>query len=134
MLEQFPEELQYSETHCWVRVKENDDVAIIGINAFANSKIGQLMFVELPEVGAKVDAHEEVGMLETDQADHEIYSPVSGEIIAVNEDLEEAPGLISSDPYGDGWIYKIRLSDPTEIDDLLSSMDYQDLITNADEE
>jgi glycine cleavage system H protein len=117
-----PAELKYAPTHEWVRV--DGDVATVGITDHAQEALGDLVFVELPEVGDVVAAHDEAGVVESVKAASDIYAPVSGEIIAVNEELTDAPETVNNNPYHDGWMYKIRMSDPVELDDLLSAEDY----------
>ncbi|MES2919646.1 MAG: glycine cleavage system protein GcvH [Pseudomonadota bacterium] len=117
-----PTELKYAPTHEWVRVE--GDVATVGISDHAQEALGDLVFVELPEVGDVVAAADEAGVVESVKAASDIYAPVSGEIIAINEALVDAPETVNTDPYHDGWMYKIRMSDPVELDDLLSAEDY----------
>jgi len=117
-----PAELKYAPSHEWVRVE--DDIAIVGITDHAQDALGDLVFVELPDVGDTVAAHDEAGVVESVKAASDIYAPVSGEIIAINEALTDSPEIINSDPYHDGWMYKIRMSDPVELDDLLTPEEY----------
>lgn len=118
-----PTELKYAPTHEWVRVE--GDIATVGITDHAQDALGDLVYIELPEVGDTVAAHDEAGVVESVKAASDIYAPVSGEIIAVNEALAEAPEIVNGDPYHDGWMYKIRMSDPAELEDLLSAADYE---------
>lgn len=118
-----PAELKYAPSHEWVRVE--DDIATVGITDHAQDALGDLVFVELPDVGDVVAAHDEAGVVESVKAASDIYAPVSGEIIAINEALTDSPEIINSDPYHDGWMYKIRMSDPVELDDLLTPEDYE---------
>lgn len=117
-----PSELKYAPSHEWVRVE--GDVATVGITDHAQEALGDLVFVELPDVGDVVAAADEAGVVESVKAASDIYAPVSGEIIAINEALVDAPETVNTDPYHDGWMYKIRMSDPVELDDLLSAEDY----------
>lgn len=117
-----PAELKYAASHEWVRVE--GDVAVIGITDHAQDALGDLVYVELPEVGDKVAAGDEAGVVESVKAASDIYAPVSGEVIAINEALGDAPETINTDPYHDGWMYKIRMSDPAELEDLLSADSY----------
>lgn len=117
-----PTELKYAATHEWVRVE--GDVATVGITDHAQEALGDLVYVELPEVGDTVAAADEAGVVESVKAASDIYAPVSGEIIAVNEALVDSPEIVNSDPYNDGWMYKIRLSDAAELEDLMSAADY----------
>ncbi len=118
-----PEELSYTKTHEWVRT--NGGEVLVGITDFAQEQLGDLTFVELPEVGDVLDAGFEMGSVESVKAASELYSPVSGEVVAVNELLESEPGLVNEDPYGDGWMVRIKMS--TEPEGLLSADDYQAL-------
>ncbi|MDF3030617.1 MAG: gcvH [Moraxellaceae bacterium] len=117
-----PSELKYAPTHEWVRVE--GDVATVGITDHAQDALGDLVYIELPEVGDTVAAQDEAGVVESVKAASDIYAPVSGEIIAVNDALADSPEIVNGDPYHDGWMYKIRLSDPAELEDLLSAEDY----------
>lgn len=126
-----PGELKYASSHEWVRV-EADGTAYVGITDHAQAALGDLVFVELPDVEATLAAAEEAGVVESVKAASDIYSPVSGEVIAVNEALEDAPELINSDPYGDGWIFRIRLSDKEELEDLLSADEYEEQLLEED--
>ena len=120
------EELLYTKEHEWVAIE--DAVATIGITDYAQSELGDIVFLELPEVGATVKQMEAFGTIEAVKAVSDIYSPVSGEIIEVNSSLEDEPDQINSDPYGDGWMIKMKMSDEAELDDLLSAGEYKDLI------
>jgi len=120
------EGLYYSKEHEWVRVE--DDIAVIGITDYAQSELGDMVFIELPQVGRKVKAMEAAATIEAVKAVADVYSPVSGEIIEVNEALKNDPSPINSDPYGAGWIFKVKMENPDELKDLLSPDDYRKLI------
>jgi len=120
------EGLYYSKEHEWVRVE--DDIAVIGITDYAQSELGDMVFIELPQVGRKVKAMEAAATIEAVKAVADVYSPVSGEIIEVNEALKNDPSPINSDPYGEGWIFKVKMENPDELKDLLSPDDYRKLI------
>ena len=120
------EGLYYSKEHEWVRVE--DDIAVIGITDYAQSELGDMVFIELPQVGRKVKAMEAAATIEAVKAVADVYSPVSGEIIVVNEALKNDPSPINSDPYGEGWIFKVKMENPDELKDLLSPDDYRKLI------
>ena len=122
-MSEFPVELKFLPSHEWVGVE--GDVVTVGISDHAQEALGDLVFVQLPDVGAELHASDEAGVVESVKAASDIYSPVSGVVIAVNDDLEEAPELVNRDPYHDGWIFKIKMEDPTELDDLLSASAYQ---------
>ena len=118
-----PEELQYTRSHEWVRTE--GDTATIGITDHAQDELGDIVFVELPEVGATFDAGDSFGTVESVKAVSDLYAPVGGEVVEVNEALNDSPEKINEDPYGDGWIIKLRVSDEG---DLLSASDYEQLL------
>ena len=121
-----PENLKYTDDHEWVSVK--DDVAIIGITDFAQSELGDIIFVEFPDTGMSINQKDSVGTLEAVKTVADIYSPVTGEVIEVNDNLESSPELINEDPYEEGWILKIKISNKDELDGLLSNSDYEKMI------
>jgi len=104
-----PKELLYAKSHEWARIE--GDVAVVGITHFAQEQLGDLTFVELPQTGDQAEAGKEIGSVESVKAASEIYSPVSGEIVAVNSELENAPELINKDAFGEGWMFKVKLSE-----------------------
>lgn len=118
-----PAELRYASSHEWIRV-EDDGTAYVGISDHAQDAMGDLVYVELPEVGQKLSQGEESGVVESVKAASDIYAPVSGEIVAVNEALDDTPELVNQDPYGDGWLYRIKVADKSELEQLLSADDY----------
>lgn len=122
---EFPEELKYTEEHEWVLVE--DDLVTVGITDFAQDSLGDIVFVELPEVGMKVEAGKAFGVVESVKAVSDIYSPITGEVVEVNEELPDTPEILNTSPYEDGWMVKIRLSDPAELDDLLDADAYREL-------
>jgi glycine cleavage system H protein len=117
-MSEFPSELKFTRTHEWVR-DEGKGVYTIGISDHAQSLLGDMVFIDLPEVGDTVDAGDECAVAESVKAASDIYSPLTGEIVVVNEDLETNPELVNKDPYGDGWLFQIVLSEPSDLDDLL---------------
>ena len=121
-----PEELKYTKEHEWIRVEGSE--VVIGITDFAQNALTDVVWVELPEDGATVASMESFASVESVKSVSEIYAPVGGEVVGVNEDLEGAPELINDDPYGDGWICRISISDPSELDTLLDSVSYSELI------
>ncbi|TNF87728.1 MAG: glycine cleavage system protein GcvH [Gammaproteobacteria bacterium] len=125
-----PAELKYLSSHEWVLVEDN--TATVGVTDHAQELLGDLVYVELPEQGSTVAAGDSVGVIESVKAASDTYAPVSGEVIEVNEELEGSPERINHDPYGDGWMYKIAMEDPEEIEDLLDAGAYSEAI--ADEE
>ncbi|MEE9441570.1 MAG: glycine cleavage system protein GcvH [candidate division Zixibacteria bacterium] len=122
-----PEELKYTKEHEWVRL--NGDVAEIGITDFAQGELGDIVFVELPEIGSEVKQKEPFGTIEAVKAVSEMFSPVNGTVDAVNDLIEEDAGIINNDPYGQGWMIKVKISNPDEIDSLLDADQYKELIT-----
>tara|TARA_Y100001970_G_C13631532_1_gene554402 strand:- start:124 stop:501 length:378 start_codon:yes stop_codon:yes gene_type:complete len=121
-----PDNIKYTKEHEWCKIEE--DVAIIGITDFAQSELGDIVFVEFPEINNFVNKDETVGTIEAVKTVADIYSPLSGDVIDINNNLDSEPNLINDDPYNGGWIYKIKLSDLDEINSLLSSNSYKDLI------
>lgn len=120
------DDLYYTDSHEWIRVE--GDIATIGISDFAQHELGDIVFVELPEVGTKVSAGEPCGSIEAVKAVEDMISPVSGKITERNTDLEDSPDLINKSPYEDGWIMKVRLSNPDEVENLLSAVEYKKII------
>jgi glycine cleavage system H protein len=125
-----PSELKYLSSHEWVLTEDN--VATIGISDHAQELLGDLVYVELPEVGSTISAGDSVGVVESVKAASDTYAPVSGEVIEINEELEGAPDRINSDPYGDGWMYKVSLEDPEELEDLMDADAYAESIDEDD--
>lgn len=124
----FPEELKYTEEHEWIAIEA--DIATIGISDFAQNQLGDVVFVELPEVGDELEAGKPFGVVESVKAVSDVYSPLSGEVMEINEDLPDAPELLNTSPYEDGWMIKIRLSNPQELGDLLDAAAYQELVAD----
>ena len=122
-----PKELRYAATHEWVR-PEGDGVFTVGISEHAQDLLGDMVFVELPDVGDKVSTGDDIAVAESVKAASDVYAPISGEIIEVNGDLEDSPELVNSDPYGDGWMYKIKADDPSEVEGLLDAEGYESSI------
>jgi glycine cleavage system H protein len=123
---EFPKELAYTKEHEWVKVE--DDIATVGITDYAQGELGDVVFVELPDVGASFKQMEAFGTIEAVKAVSELYTPVSGEIVEVNSKLEDDAALVNSDCYGDGWMIKIKLSNPSEVDALMDAAGYQELV------
>ena len=128
----FPEGLKYSKEHEWVLVE--DDVAIIGITEFAQGELGDIVFVELPEVGEKISKDDPFGSLESVKAVSDIFAPISGTVVEINDALPDSPETINEDPYGDGWMIKVQMTDMTELKDLMSPEDYAEFIKQQNEE
>ena len=123
-MSQTPSELKYASSHEWARLEEDGSVTV-GISDHAQEALGDVVFVELPEVGIALAAGDEAGVVESVKAASDIYAPVGGEVIAVNEQLEDEPETVNSDPYNDGWFFKLQPSDTSELDAMLSAEDYQ---------
>jgi glycine cleavage system H protein len=124
----YPSELKYNPEHTWLRL-EGDKKGRVGITYYAQEQLKEVVFVELPEVGSKVVHMEPFGVIESAKATNDLYSPVSGVVMEVNHLLENEPGLVNNDPYGQGWMIAIELSDPAELDSLLSAEAYQGLVS-----
>jgi len=125
-MSEIPKDLLYTETHEWVAIE--DGIATCGITDFAQEQLGDIVYVELPEADSAVVAGEVCGVIESVKAASDLYAPVSGEVVEVNQDLAEAPELINKDPYGDGWLFRVKLSDPSETDALLDAERYEKFV------
>ncbi len=128
-----PKDYRYTETHEWVRVEE-DNVVAVGITDYAQEKLGDIVSVELPRVGDEVERGEAIGMIDSQKASSEVIAPVSGVILEVNDLLNDDPSVINSDPYEEGWIARIEIEDMDQVDDLLGSDDYEELVGRLEEE
>jgi len=126
-----PAELKFLSSHEWVLVE--DGIATIGVSDHAQELLGDLVFVELPELESSVSAGDSVAVIESVKAASDTYAPVSGEIVEVNDELEDSPERINDDPYGDGWMYKIKMEDPDEVGDLLDAEAYTESIEDDDD-
>ncbi len=130
-MSEIPTDLKYVSSHEWARLEE-DGTVTVGISDHAQQALGDVVYVEHPEIGQTVSAGAEAGVVESVKAASDIYAPVGGSIIAVNESLEDAPETVNQDPYGDGWFFKIEPDDPAELDQLLDAEAYAD-VCEADE-
>lgn len=119
-----PSDLRYASSHEWVR-PEGDGVFTIGISDHAQELLGDMVFVELPDVGSTVNAGDDVAVAESVKAASDVYAPISGEVTAVNEELEDSPELVNSDAFGDGWMFKIKADDPSEVESLMDAEGYE---------
>jgi len=126
---QVPAELKYTREHEWAKVE--GDRARIGITAFAQEQLGDVVFVELPKVGARVTAMKTFGVVESVKAVSDLFAPLSGDVAEINAELAKKPELVNTDPYGEGWMIVVRLADPKEAEGLMSASDYEQLIAGA---
>lgn len=125
----YPNEYVYSKEHEWVQA--DGDVATLGITVFAQSELGEVVFVELPEVGATFGEGDEIGTIESVKAVAEIYTPVSGEIVEVNSELEDSPEIVNDAPHKEGWLVKIKMSSPDEMDSLMNAEAYEAFVSEG---
>jgi glycine cleavage system H protein len=128
----YPEDLHYTKDHEWIRV--SGETGTVGITDFAQEQLGDVVHVQLPRLGEKFSAHDTFGEVESVKTFSELYTPVTGAVIEVNEALADAPERVNTSPYGDGWMIKLKLSDPGELDGLLSASEYEDFIESQKEE
>ncbi len=119
-----PQDLRYTKEHEYVR-EAGDGTVVVGITDYAQGELGDVVFVELPTVGATFGAHDVFGTIEAVKAVSELYSPVAGEVVEVNERLDGDPALVNSDPYGEGWMIRLRVSDPSELENLMDAAAYE---------
>ncbi|MDO6560270.1 glycine cleavage system protein GcvH [Paraglaciecola chathamensis] len=122
-----PSDLRYATTHEWVR-PEGDGTFTVGISEHAQELLGDMVFVELPDVGATVSAGDDIAVAESVKAASDVYAPIGGEIVGVNEELEDSPELVNSDPFGDGWLFRIKADDAQEVEGLLDAEGYENSI------
>ena len=121
-----PEDNRYAKSHEYCHLE--GEVATIGITEYAQKELGDVVFVELPQVGSQLDAGDELGSIESVKAVSELFSPVSGEVVEINEALADNPALVNTDPWGDGWMIRLKVSDATEIDELMTAEEYDEYI------
>ncbi len=123
---EIPQGLKYSKEHEWVACEES--IATVGVTDHAQEQLGEIVYVELPAVGDKISKDDPFGVIESVKAVSDIYAPVTGTVIEVNEDLPESPETVNEDPYGDGWLVKVRMTDPSDLDDLMDNEEYAALV------
>jgi len=128
---EYPEDLYYSREHTWVRVAGNRGT--VGITEYAQQEMGEILYVELPEEGSQVEQDEVFGSLESSKTVGELYSPISGEVVSINKDLEEEPSLVNDDTYGKGWLLMVELDDSTELEQLLNANEYEEFLEKKGE-
>jgi len=125
-----PTELKYASSHEWARL-ESDGTIVVGITDHAQAALGDIVYIELPEVGATLDAGSEVAVVESVKAASDIYSPLSGEVIEINPALEDEPGTVNISPYADGWFFRVKPSEASELDDMMDASDYQAMVDES---
>lgn len=130
---EYPKGLKYSREHEWVLVEAGDS-GLIGISDFAQNELGDVVYVEVPEVGEKISKDDPFGAVESVKAVSDLYAPVSGTVTEVNDALPDTPELINEDPYGEGWIIKVTMSDPAELDDLMTPEEYTEYCEGQEED
>jgi glycine cleavage system H protein len=128
----YPDDLYYNRDHLWVRVQGNRGT--VGVTDHAQREMGEILFVDLPEESSQVEKNDNFGSLESSKTVAELRSPLSGEIISINKDLEEEPSLVNDDPYGNGWLVVVEMDDPGELEDMLNAADYEELLEQKEEE
>lgn len=124
-MKNIPVDFYYTEEHLWLHI-DDDDIATVGITHFAQTQLGDVVFVELPELNSEISAGAEISVVESVKTASDIHAPVSGEVIAINDDLKDSPEIINTSPYDKGWVLKIRMSDTSELEELLSATEYAD--------
>ncbi len=127
----YPEDFYYTKDHEWVKVKGGE--ATIGLTDFAQKQLGDVVYVELPEVGSELGFHQSLGVIESVKAVSDIYSPVSGEVVAVNEGLNDAPEQVNEDPHGQGWIIRLKVKDAAELEKLMSVDEYEKFLEGLED-
>lgn len=128
-MSEIPADLKYIETHQWVRIAD-DGTATVGITDYAQEQLGDVVYIGLPELGGQVSGGEEAGVAESVKSASDVFSPVSGEVIAINEALEDEPEKVNEDPYGEGWLYRVRIADKGELDGLMDAAGYGELLAD----
>ena len=123
----YPQELKYNSEHTWLKL-EGGELGRVGITQYAQAQLKEVVFVELPEVGSEVSHLEPFGVIESVKATNDLYSPVSGEVVEVNHSLEDEPGLVNEDPYEQGWMIVVKITNPAELDLLISADEYRNLV------
>lgn len=127
-----PEDLHYTQSHEWVRI--DGDVGTIGITDYAQKELGEIVYLELPEVGHVFNAEDEFGTVESVKAVSELFTPLSGEVVEVNKGAIAEPGIVNDDPFGDGWLIRLKLSTDQEVEKLLSAKDYEEYVKQEEKE
>lgn len=126
-----PKELRYTKEHEWVKLE--GDVAIVGITDWAQEKLGEVIYVELPEVGKRFEAMEAIATVESVKAASDVYAPVAGEVIETNQSIVQEPGLVNKSPYGEGWFVRLKVEDPAQVEKLLTAENYEEFLKQQSE-
>lgn len=129
---ELPKELKYTREHEWLAIE--DGVATIGITDHAQEQLGEVVFVELPAVGDKVERSDPFGVVESTKAVSDVYAPISGEVLEINDDLPDSPEIVNEDPYGDGWMVKISVADEADLEELMSDEEYRAYVEESEED
>ena len=127
----YPDDFFFAESHEWIKIQ--GDTGTVGISDFAQKQLGDVVYVELPEVGAVFDFHQSFGVVESVKAVSDIYSPVAGEVVEVNSGLNDSPELLNEDPHGRGWIMKIKVKDESELQKLMSALEYEKFLESQED-
>ena len=125
----YPSDLKYDKEHEWVRL--DGDIAVIGITDFAQDQLGEVVYVDLPSEGDAVTSGEPFGEVESVKSVSELFSPVTGEVVTVNDVLKDASETVNTDPYGDGWMIQVKIDDPSQVDDLMSAAEYEAFVSEG---
>jgi len=131
-----PSDLKYAETHEWARVgkAKDKDIVTVGITDYAQEALTDIVYVDLPKVGDEVEAGSDCAVVESVKAASDIYSPVTGKVVEINQAVADNPSLVNEDPYGKGWLFKVKIKDPAELDDLMSDTDYEEHLAEIAED
>jgi len=127
----YPDDYYYTKDHEWIKVE--GEKATVGITDFAQKQLGDVLYVELPEVGTELEFHQSIGVIESVKAVSDVYSPVSGEVIELNEKLNDSPELVNQDPHGKGWIIRVKIKDEAELQKLMSADEYEKFIEGIED-
>lgn len=127
----YSDDFYYSKDHEWVKIK--GDIGIVGITDFAQKQLGDVVYVEFPKIGAQLEFHQSLGVIESVKAVSDIYAPISGEVIKINEELNNSPELLNEDPHGKGWIIQLKIKDKEELEKLMSASEYEKFLEGLEE-
>lgn len=127
----YPDNFYYSKDHEWIEIK--DDKATVGITDFAQKQLGDVVYIELPQIGKQLEFHQSIGVVESVKAVSDVYSPVSGEVVEINKELNDSPELVNQDPHGKGWFIRLKVKDATEVEKLMSASEYEKFLEGIEE-